>query len=132
MVVQVPDPKNWLILRFSLTRLVESRDLFFLEAEVVDNIFQLDVLKNMGQIKSYADMFDAIRGLTVRKILKIRISSQKLLKNESFFSFSLKRFDLNCIPRKDTTTKIAWHHLYSSKQFILMKIVCLLLNSKRK
>ena len=41
---------------------MESRDLFFREAKVVDNFFQLDVLKNMQQIKSYADMFQAIKG----------------------------------------------------------------------
>ena len=38
-IVQVPGPKKWIILGVSLTHLVESRDLFFLEAEVVDNIF---------------------------------------------------------------------------------------------
>ena len=32
--------KKWLISGVSLTRLVESRDLFFLEAKVVDNVFQ--------------------------------------------------------------------------------------------
>ena len=47
--------KKWLILGVSLTHLVESRDLLFLEAEIVDSIFQLDVLKNMRQ-KSYDDM----------------------------------------------------------------------------
>ena len=62
----MPGPKKWLILGVSLTHLVGSRDLFFLDAEVaVDNIFQLDVLKNMRQIKSYADVFQAIRGLTI-------------------------------------------------------------------
>ena len=35
-----------LILGVSLTHLVESRDLFFLEAEIVDNIFQWNVLRN--------------------------------------------------------------------------------------
>ena len=80
----------------------------------------------MRPIKSYADMFQATRGLTIPKILKIRISSQKFFQNESFFSFSLKRFDLNCIPREDATIKIAWHHSYSSKHFISKKIVCLL------
>ena len=53
-----------------------------------------------GADKSYHDMFQAIRALTVQKILKIRILSQKFFKNESFFSFSLKGFDLNCTPRK--------------------------------
>ena len=76
------------------------------QGEVVGNI----VLKNVRQIKSYADMFQAIRGLTVQKIRKIRISGQKFLQNESFFFISLKRFDLNCMPRKDTTTTTAWHH----------------------
>ena len=53
--------KNWLILGVSLTYLVESRYLFFLEAEIVDNIFQWDVLKNMRRIKCYDDMFQVIR-----------------------------------------------------------------------
>ena len=57
MIVQVPRPKKWLTLGVSFTHSVERRDLFFLEAEVVGSIFQLDVLKNMRQIKSYADMF---------------------------------------------------------------------------
>ena len=35
----------------SLSHLVESRDLFFFVAEIADNIFQWDVLKNMQQIK---------------------------------------------------------------------------------
>ena len=75
-IVQVPGPKKWLILGVSLTHLVESRDLFFLEVEIVGNIFQWDVLKNMWWIKSYDDMFQAIRALTIQKILKIRILSQ--------------------------------------------------------
>ena len=77
----------------SLTHLVESRDTFFLEAEIVGNIFQGDALKNIRQIKSYNDMFQAIRALTAQKILKIRILSKKFLQNESFISFSLKCFD---------------------------------------
>ena len=70
----------------------------FLEAEIIDNIFQCDVLKNMRQIKCYDDMFQAMKALTVQKILKIRILSKKFLQNESFISFSLKYFDLNCPP----------------------------------
>ena len=116
--------KKWLILGVSLTHLVESRDLFFLEAEIVDNIFQWDVLTNMRQIKSYGDMFQTIRALTVQNILKIRILSQKFFQNESFLPFCLKCFDLNCTSRKDTTIYIAWHHWYSSKHFISTKIVC--------
>ena len=81
-----------------MPHIVESRDLFFLEAEIVDNIFQWDALKNMRQMKSYDDMFKAIRALTVQKILKIRILSQKFVQNEIFFLFSLKCFDLNCTP----------------------------------
>ena len=50
-VVQVPGPKKWLILGIGLIHLVERRYLFLLEAEVAENIFQLDVLKNMRQIK---------------------------------------------------------------------------------
>ena len=61
----------------------------------------------MWQINSFADMFQAVRDLTIPKVLKIRISSQIFFQNESFFSFSLKSFDLNCIARKDTTIKIA-------------------------
>ena len=60
----MPGPKRWLVLGVSLTHLVESRDLFFLEVEIVNNIFQWDVLKNMQQI-SYDDMFQAIRPFTV-------------------------------------------------------------------
>ena len=64
-LVQVPEPNKWFILGVSLTHLVEIRDLFFLEAEIVDNIFQWDVLKNMRQLKSYDDMFQAVRALTI-------------------------------------------------------------------
>ena len=64
-----------------MTHLVESKDLvFFLEAEIVDNIFQWDVMKTMRQIKNYDDMFQAIRALTAQKILKIRILIQKFCK----------------------------------------------------
>ena len=42
----------------------------FLEVEVVDNIFQWDVLKNMLQIKSYDEKFQAPEALTVQKFLK--------------------------------------------------------------
>ena len=89
-LVQVPEPKTWLILGVNLTHLVETRYLFCLEAEIADNIFWSDVLKNMRQIKSYDDMFQAISALTVQKILKIRILSKKFLQNEGFFSFSLR------------------------------------------
>ena len=54
----------------SLTHLVEGRDLFLLEVEIVENIFQWDVLKNMLQIKSYDEMFQAAEALTVQKFLK--------------------------------------------------------------
>ena len=77
----------------------------------------------MGQIKSYDNMFRAIRALTVQKIHKIRMLSQKFLQNESFYLFSLKFFDLGYAPRKDKTIYIAWHHLYRSTHFILKKIV---------
>ena len=60
----------------------------------------------MRQTKSYVGMFQAIRDLTVHKILKTRILSRKLLQNESFFSFSLKWFDLNYTARIDTTIYI--------------------------
>ena len=49
--------KKWLILEFGLTHLLESIDLFLLDAELVDNIFQWDVLKNMRQLRSYDDIF---------------------------------------------------------------------------
>ena len=124
-------PKKWLILGVSLTHLVESRDLFVLDAELVDNIFQWDVLKNMRQIKSYDDMIHAIRALSVQNILKIRILNRKFLQNESFFSFSVECFDLNCTQRKDRTIHIVWHHSYSSRRFISTQIFFLLLNSKR-
>ena len=68
MIVHVSGPKKWLILGVSLTHLVESGDLFFLEAEMVD-IFQWNVLKNMWQIKSY-DVLQAIGALTVKKFSK--------------------------------------------------------------
>ena len=45
-------------------------------------------------------MFQSIRALTVQKILKMIILSQKFLQNQSFFSFSLKRLELNCTPKK--------------------------------
>ena len=41
--------------------------------EIVDKLFQWDVLKNMRHIKSDDGMFQAIRALTVHKILKMRI-----------------------------------------------------------
>ena len=94
----MPGPKKWLILGVNLTHLVISRDLFFLEAEIADNIFQKNVLKNMWQIKSYDDMSQAIRALTVHKMLKIRILSQKFFQNESLFLFSLKCFDFSRTP----------------------------------
>ena len=72
----------------------------------------------MWQIKSYNDMIQAIRALTIQKIFEIRIVSQKFLQNETFFSFSLKYFDLNCIPRKDTKVYIECHHSYSPNHFL--------------
>ena len=89
LIVQLPGPKMWLILGVSLTHFVESRYLFFLEAEIVDNIFQWDVLKNMLQVKSYDGMFQAIRVLTVQKILKIRILSQNSWKMKILSRFLL-------------------------------------------
>ena len=66
---------------------MESRDPFFIEAEVADNIFQWDVLKNMRQIKSFDDMFQAIRALAVQKILKIRILSKNSCKIKTLSCF---------------------------------------------
>ena len=47
----MPGPKKWLILGVGLTHLVESRELFLLEAERVDNIFRSDVLKKYAADK---------------------------------------------------------------------------------
>ena len=127
----MPGQKKWLILGVNLTHLVESRYLFFLEPEIVHNIFQWGTLKIRRQIKTYDDMFQAMRTLTVQNILKIRILSKEFLQNERFFSFSFKCFDLNRSPRKQRIMYIAWHHSHSSKHFISKKIVCLSLNSKR-
>ena len=67
----------------------------FLEAKIVDNIFQLSVLKTMWQIKkSYDGMFQAVRDFTFHKIFKSRILSQTFLQNETFFLSSLKCVDL--------------------------------------
>ena len=41
----------------------------------------------MRQIKSYDDMFQAIRALKVQNILEIKILGKRFLKNESFFCF---------------------------------------------
>ena len=87
--------------------------------------------KNMRQIKSYDDMFQVIRALTVKKIRKLRNLESEYFQNDSFFLFSLKCFGLDFTPRKDTTIHIPWHHSYISKHIISKKIVCLLLNSKR-
>ena len=76
----------------SLTHLVESRDLFLIEAEVVDNIFQWDALKNVQQIKSFDDMFHATRALTFQKILKIRILSQNSCKMKALSCFLSNAF----------------------------------------
>ena len=86
----MPGPKKWLILEVNLTHLVQRRDLFFLEAEIVDKNIQWHVLKNMQQIKSYDELVQAIMALTVQKTLKISIIHKKFLQYESFFSFSLK------------------------------------------
>ena len=88
-----------------------SKDLFFLETEIVDNIFQWDVLENMRQIKSYDDMFQAIRALTVQKILKIRISSKNFLRNESF-----SRFLSNLLFK--LYSKKRYNHIHSIPSFV--------------
>ena len=46
----------------------------------------------MNPVKSHADMFQAIRGLTVQKILKIRIPSQNSCKMKAFSRFLSKSF----------------------------------------
>ena len=74
--------KKWLTLGVNLTHLIESRYLFFLKSEVVDNIFQWEVLKIRWQIK--VGMFQSIRALTVHKILKTRISSKNSCKMTAF------------------------------------------------
>ena len=83
----------------------------------------------MLQIKCYDDIFQAIRALTVKKIPKIRISSQKFLQNESFLLFSLKGFDLNCTPEK--IQPYTSHTIIgTAKHSISKETVCLLSNSK--
>ena len=58
--------KKWLILGATLTHLLrKQRPVFSLEEKIVDNIFQWDLLKIMPQIKSYDDLFQAIRTLTI-------------------------------------------------------------------
>ena len=87
-----------------MTNLVESRDLLFLEAVIVHSIFQLDVLKNMWQIRSYADMFQAIKGFrsvylygqTEFQLLQISISGfshpRSAFQVFCFFAFQLFSF----------------------------------------
>ena len=55
----------------------KQRPIFFLKQKYLRNSFQWDVLKNMRQIKSYDDIFQAIRALAVHKACQ----------NESFFRF---------------------------------------------
>ena len=81
-----------------------------LEAEIVDNNFHWDVLKNMLQIKNYDDMFQAIRALTVQKILTIRIFSQKSCKMKAFL-VSLKCLDL-IAPQK------GYSHIHRMTSFV--------------
>ena len=85
----------------------------------------------MRQRKSYDNMFQAIRALTVQKILKISILSQNSCKMEAFSRFLSYALIQIVLQEQDTTIYIAYHHLYNSKHFISMKFVCLLLNSKR-
>ena len=40
------------------SQMAENLPMFFLEAEIVDNIFQWDVLKNIRQLKCYDDMLN--------------------------------------------------------------------------
>ena len=68
MIVQVPGPSKWFILGVSLTHLVESRDRF-LKVEIVHNIFQWDILKNMWEIKNY----DPLRILNVDYAFKLHL-----------------------------------------------------------
>ena len=74
----------YFILGVSLTHLVESRYQFFLDAEIIDNIFQWDVLKLVAD-KSYGDIFQTMRAFNVCKILNTKILSKKFLQNESCF-----------------------------------------------
>ena len=57
-------------------------------------------------------MFHAIKAFTVHKTLETRSLSKKFFKNESFFLFSLKCFDLNSTPRIYTVIYIAEHHIH--------------------
>ena len=119
------------MLGVSLTHLVESRDPFFLEAEIVGNIFQWDVLKICDRYKVMITCFmKAIRALTVQKILKIRILSRNSCKMKSLSRF-LSNALIQIVLQEKIQPYIGWHHLYGLKHFISKKSVCLLLNSKR-
>ena len=87
--------------------------------------------EKMQQMKSYDDMFQAIRALTVQKILKIRILSQTFLQNERF-----SRFLPNALMYIVLQEKIQPYTLHSIVRTALnilfqRKFVCRLLNSKR-
>ena len=58
----------------------------------VDNIFQLDVLKTMWQIKGYDGMLQAIKASTVRKIpkTKIFINDEDFIEESNVKIFSLR------------------------------------------
>ena len=84
----------------------------------------------MRQIKSYGDMFQAIRAFIVQKILKVGILSQNSCKMKAFSRF-LSNALIKTVLQEDTTIYIAWHHSYRLKHSISKKIVCLVLNSKR-
>ena len=47
ILVHVPGPKSGLFWSKVVSHLVESRDPYCLEAEVVDNVFQWDVLTDV-------------------------------------------------------------------------------------
>ena len=101
LLIQVPGPKKWLILGVNLTHLVESRDLFFLEADSWQH-FSMGCTEKYAADKSYDDLFQAIRALTVQKILKSKnLKSEIFPKWKLFLVFSQK----------------LWVELYSNKRY---------------
>ena len=65
-------------------------NLFFLEAKMLESIFNgmfFKVCSNYAENISFDCMFQAVRALTVRKILKTRILSQNCFKIKAFPCF---------------------------------------------
>ena len=91
-LVQVPGSKKWRIFGVGLTHLVESGEMtFFLEVDIVGNIFQWDILKTLQQL-NYDGIFLGIRPLTVHAILKTRPFVEKSFKTKALLLFSSADF----------------------------------------